>query len=149
LHRDFNVAHARLAIDTAHGFGVWNLRERIRLDARVADQEIRSWVDVSIFTISVHDFDSQKAVGAVPLRPAFSFLAYGVLLGAASINTFWIIPAFGGAIAFLLIFSPTRINMIARLSIPFAGFAAIMLVQNWIYGFGGKSLWVIGISTTP
>jgi hypothetical protein len=77
------------------------------------------------------------------LRPISSaeigrYSAFGLIVGIAALNSFWIVPAVAGAVTFLLMFSRKPGGTFARLLLSLAVFGVIMLMQEHLIGFAQK-----------
>ena len=88
---------------------------------------------------------------ADPLRASDVALygGYGLLAGAACLNSFWIVPAWAGAAAGLLLLSRRRLPALGRLAIAGAALVCVLAAIYLVQGFEKKidvGLWDRNVS---
>ncbi len=64
--------------------------------------------------------------------------AFGLLIGMASLNSFWILPASCGACAALILTSPKPWTMLTRVAVTAAAVACLIELERIGVGLGGK-----------
>jgi hypothetical protein len=103
--------------------------------------QVREYMLGLLFLALVYSFTFQLLQRELREPAAWNpalYAAYGALVGVASLNSFWIVPAWAGALAALLFVSRRRMPTAAGIAIAGAVLLLVFSAIHVVQGFGGK-----------